>query len=324
MRDTVLILTNTMDPHADVMVQLLNRRNVPVIRFDPGDIPAAGKIAVRIENSVWRGEFETPDITFSMSQIKSIWHRRPTRWTPPPGDYGDEIAKFMKLEREHAFGGVWESTDCLWVNHPTKNFIANWKPFQLKLATQMGLEIPRTVVTNDPAQVIRFRDEIGSEIVFKTLTPASFESRSQYTHVLKDNNLELTENMEVTPGIYQQYVAKDFELRVTVIGDQVFSAALYSQENDLTKHDWRLGQSDGLRYGKHELPALIKTKCVALVRGLGLNFGAIDMIVTPEEHHVFLEINPSGQFGFIEQHVDYPLFSTLADLLEGTMPVTAS
>jgi glutathione synthase/RimK-type ligase-like ATP-grasp enzyme len=115
--------------------------------------------------------------------------------------------------------------------------------------------------------------------------------------------------------IFQAYVPKRFELRVTVIGNQVFAAEIHSQLTNHTRYDWRRYDLSRTPHLRHELPPEIQDKCVRLVEQLELSYGAIDMVLTPEGRYVFLEINPNGQYLWIEEQTGLPISAALCDLL---------
>jgi glutathione synthase/RimK-type ligase-like ATP-grasp enzyme len=118
--------------------------------------------------------------------------------------------------------------------------------------------------------------------------------------------------------IFQQYVPKRVELRVTVVGRRVFAAEIDSQASRSTRHDWRHYDDPNVQYRIHTLPPEMARACVRLVEALGLSFGAIDLIQTPEGKYVFLEINPNGQWGWIEDLTGLPISDAIADWLAGS------
>jgi glutathione synthase/RimK-type ligase-like ATP-grasp enzyme len=114
----------------------------------------------------------------------------------------------------------------------------------------------------------------------------------------------------------QEYVPKKVELRVTVIGSKTFAVEIHSQEHMDSKHDWRRGDPLQLRHKLVSLPSDVEAHCIELVSTMGLAFSAIDLIRTPEDKYIFLEINPNGQWAWIQQVLpEVPLRETLADLL---------
>ena len=104
------------------------------------------------------------------------------------------------------------------------------------------------------------------------------------------------------------------ELRITVVGKNVFAAEIHSQQKEATRHDWRR-DALALEHRNHPLPDDIKLKCIQLAKTFGLEFGAIDMILTPDGRYVFLEINPNGQWAWIEETTGLPISEALIELL---------
>ena len=119
----------------------------------------------------------------------------------------------------------------------------------------------------------------------------------------------------VAPLVIQEYVPKSLEVRATVVGSQVFAAAIHSQQSQRARHDWRHYDFDKTPHEAHTLPEGVSSLCIQLVQSLSLNFGAIDLVLTPDGRYVFLEINPSGQWLWIEELTDLPIGDAIADCL---------
>ncbi|HNW23351.1 MAG TPA: hypothetical protein PKH06_01150 [Candidatus Dojkabacteria bacterium] len=119
------------------------------------------------------------------------------------------------------------------------------------------------------------------------------------------------EGLGITPMIFQERITKVFDLRVTVIGEQVFGCKIVSKDLD-----WRLSQSKAdTIYTPFTLENSFAQKCIEMTRYLGLNFGAFDFVKSIEEEIFFLEVNPNGQWGFIEEKTGLPLSKAMAELL---------
>jgi glutathione synthase/RimK-type ligase-like ATP-grasp enzyme len=118
--------------------------------------------------------------------------------------------------------------------------------------------------------------------------------------------------------IFQELIPKALELRVTIVGNQVFSAAVDSQKSDVSQFDWR-EDGDGLinDWEPYALPQSIQRKLLALMDSLGLDYGAIDLILTPDGRYVFLEINPAGEFFWLEMQPGLAISGAVADVLVG-------
>ena len=150
------------------------------------------------------------------------------------------------------------------------------------------------------------------------LTAADGEKLVRYTEPVRPRDLLHVEDLRLCPLLVQPYVPKRLELRVTVVGHQVFAAAIDSQATNHTRLDWRRYDDAGTPITPFALPGEVANRCRALVQELGLRYGAIDLILTPDDRFVFLEINPNGQYLWIELATDLPISDAIADhLLEG-------
>ena len=140
----------------------------------------------------------------------------------------------------------------------------------------------------------------------------------RYTEPVRPRDLLHVEDLRLCPLLVQPYVPKRLELRVTVVGHQVFAAAIDSQATNHTRLDWRRYDDAGTPIAPFALPGEVANRCRALVHELGLRYGAIDLVLTPDDRFVFLEINPNGQYLWIELATDLPISDAIADhLLEG-------
>ena len=312
MPGTILILTNRFDPHADVMVQILNGRGINIVRLDPGDFPTLMTVSFFAGSGVWDGTMYLQSRKIDLMDVISVWHRRPS---PMRIINSAETSEFVHRETRRVLEGLWSNLDTFWVNHPTKDRIASNKPYQLKMAQQVGLKIPKTIITNDPGDLLRFYDDCAQDIVFKTLSPRLISHQAVYTSIVEPEHMAVREHIRHSPGIFQQRIHKQFDVRTTIIGHHVFSAAIISGDTPYSQLDWRRDRTGNLRYEIYELPCKVEQACRQLLDELGLSYGALDLVVDQDGEHWFLEINPGGQFGFIEQHTRQPMFATLADLL---------
>lgn len=321
MRDTILILSHMNDRHADRIIPLLESTHVRVLRFDTADFPLRATLRASCASErAWQGELHIQDHDLDFQAIRSIWFRRPTRFQFSP-TLGIEAAKFSQNEARSAIGGILRSLPCLWVNHPEKQVSADYKPFQLHLAQACGFVIPSTLLTNDPNEVMRFYQQSQENMIYKPLSTSTIqvdgdtEFSAIYTTRIDEKKLsEILPSVSTTACLFQQAIPKKIEIRVTVIGTSVFAAEIYSQHSPKSCVDFRQGYDD-LQYAVHVLPQNIVHQCLLLVHRLGLVFAAIDLILTPDDQYIFLEVNAAGQFGWIEDETGLPLYQTLATLL---------
>lgn len=318
MQDLILVLSYHKDCPAIEVFEAVQRRGRPALLIDPGDFPQSIALDVTFDGEAWQGCLTSQSERYELSCIKSIFYRRPTHYAvdsalPPT------VQAFAENEASKGFGGILRSLDCFWVSHPDALRAAAFKPRQLKVAASLGLRSPRSLITNDPAAALRFYEECEGRIIYKTLHGGNIAAGPDqydaiYTSIVTRQSLECIDRVKYTAHLFQEFIDKAFELRITVIGQQVFAAAVYSQHSQAARVDFRADYSD-LSYDVYRLPDEIAEKCRALVRRLGLQYGAIDMAVTPMGDFVFFEINPNGQYQWIEYYTKLPLTETLADLL---------
>lgn len=316
----VLIISNSQDIHSDVVENRLREKNVRVIRFNTDEFISSGiKLSFNLDISM--GYISTNNDKVNFSEISSVWYRRPgVIQTNIPDLYQRE---FAEKECDELVKQLYFSLDnALWVSKYSSLERARRKLPQLLVARDFGFEVPKTLITNSACEVRDFFKDCNGKTIYKTLrTPVIKPSEGPElwgipTTLLTDRHIESIELIENTGGIFQEYIAKQYEVRVTIIGKDIFAVKIDSQSEDSAKIDWR----DAVAFGKvkvlpHELPADIAEKCKRIISTYGLEFGAIDLILTPENKYIFLEVNCNGQWLWVEEYTNQPLIESMANLL---------
>lgn len=313
---TVLILAETLDPSADLMVMALAEREAEVVRVDLGWFPQDLNLEAELRHGRWTGRLTTLHHSVEL-EISAIWYRSPTTFRFP-----DPLSP---VERQHAhteaklgLGGVLTALPALWVNHPARNADAGYKPVQLAFAARSGLIVPPTLIRNEAAAVHSFaRQATETGLVSKLLGAATVNEEGRrkvrYSRRLDECRLRDLRGVEQTAHQFQQWVPKSYEVRMVVIGQRLFSVAIHAH-SEAARVDWR-SDYPALSYEALDPPEDVAVGVHAVMKELGLVLGAFDFIVTPEGRLVFLEVNPGGQYGWLETNIDVPLTVTLADLL---------
>ena len=311
----ILILTSDDDTHADRVEAALLRRDAEVARFDPAWFPSEAALAL----AVGRGGAAAGTLAFrgreiELERVRTLWRRRP----------GQPRAAMELVERESAavLADLWALLPARHVpGSPDALAHAGHKARQLLVAGRLGFELPSTLVTNDPDAFLTFHQGQRGGTISKRAAPsqrlaaADGEALVRYTEPVRPRDLVHVEDLRLCPVIVQPYVPKRLELRVTVVGTRVFAAAIHSQASNHTRYDWRRYDDARTRITPFALPPEVADRCVALVSALGLCYGAIDLVLTPDDRFVFLEINPNGQYLWIELATDLPISDAVADLL---------
>ncbi|MGC0421587.1 ATP-grasp ribosomal peptide maturase [Embleya sp. AB8] len=300
----MLVLTNRLDPAADLVVEHLNREGVPVFRCDTAEFPTELALSGTLADG-WAGTLDNGSRSLDLSAVRSAYFRRPEEFRMPDG-MSEAGRRFAAAQSRAGFLGVVGALPCLWVNHPSRDLDANRKPWQLAAARDLGLDPPRTVITNDPDTARRFAAEIGGPMITKSLGAAVS------TAVIDPDDLD--NSVRLCAHLFQEWIDKRHEVRLTVAGHQYFAIEIHAH-SDAARVDWRTDYAN-LIYKPTTVPEPVRNRVAALMNHFGLVFGAFDFIVTPEGYWRFLEVNPNGQWSWLEHETGVPISRAIADLLK--------
>ena len=259
-----------------------------------------------------RCEIEIDGSRLDLAQCRVGWWRRPQPFALDPG-LAPEAVAFAYSECNEAVAGLLAALSIPWVNPPDKDETAHHKPYQLAVASAVGLAVPRTVITNDPAAARRLIDELGPQrTVYKTFLAT--EQCWRETRVVKPEELAWLDRVRLAPLIFQEYVPAIHDVRVTVVGPAMFAAAISPAPGGYAI-DYRM-DIEGAAIEPVALPEAIARKLKKLLDRMGLRYGAIDLRRTPDDRYVFLEINPAGEWRFVEERTGQPITAAMAKLLK--------
>ena len=301
----ILIVTNKGDYTADFLILELNDREIDFVRFNTEDFPVRSSVNLEINTDKITGHIICDGRKVELSDITSVWYRRPVSSIPHVDITDEEDRKFVISECHDTLAGLWKLIDCFWVSHPECLARAESKILQLREANQIGFHVPKTLITSEPSCISGFYEQNQRAIIYKPLRHSRFTREGKfsllYTNLVTVEQAAEFDLVKHSPSLFQPYISKKLELRVTVVGESVFAAEIHSQSVNDAKIDWRKVDSRYIKHIPHQLPLDLESKCVSLVKKMGLSFGAIDLILTPEGDYVFLEINPNGQWAWIQQ-----------------------
>jgi glutathione synthase/RimK-type ligase-like ATP-grasp enzyme len=239
-----------------------------------------------------------------------VWWRRPTMPRANREIWDGSVRSFVADEWRHMLYGSLYAAGCTIVNDPVAEARAAYKPYQLHLAGVVGLRTPLTCITNDVSRAAAFVDTIrsgGGNVVYKALTSPRYHMGE--TRLL-DSPID-PEELELAPVIFQEFVPKGVDVRVTIVGQQLFAAKVHTRYSGLV--DWRVDPE--ATYEAFEIPPQIADDLVQLMETLGLRLGSFDLRVSASGDWFFLEVNPSGQFLFLEAACGWPISTCVARLL---------
>lgn len=287
----LLIITHKTDFTADFVINKLNQKQINYKRFNCEDI-LSYDCMVKL------------DTNFSYSilgenAINSVWFRRTQLPSIKELSLNEQI--YILNETDCLIKNLFSVIDAKWMSDPFSVYKAENKLFQLKLAKELGFEIPMTLITNDREQLKSFYKEQNEKIIIKPISQTRIDNKETpsfiFTNKVTQKQIDNLDNFDLTPCIYQKEIEKEYEIRVTVVGNNIFTASIDSQSDEETKIDWRKKK---LIFKAIEIPKRVENLCIEIVKKLNLSFGAIDLIKDKEGNYIFLEINPNGQWAWIE------------------------
>ena len=307
----ILIISHPADDHAVGVLGALDHVGYPAVLVDTARFPSDATLSQRFDGDQRHYGWSTDGRTIDLSTCRAGWWRRPQPFTLQPG-ISPDVMSFTYSECHEAVAGLWAALDLNWVNPPEFDEIAHHKPHQLAAAMEVGLPVPRTVITNDPNVARKFIAALGPErTVYKTFLAS--EQCWRETRVMRPDELELLDSVRLAPVIFQEYVPAVADVRVTVVGERMFAAAIIPAPGGY-ELDYRMDM-DGASFEPIELPGETKRGIHALMRRLGLVFGAVDLRRTPDDRYIFLEVNPAGEWRFVEERTNQQITYAVAELL---------
>ena len=296
----ILILSHKTDYTSDIVVDKLNQRRIQYYRLNSDDFQNVN-LVINFYQEI-------------KEEITSIWVRR---FSLPQEIITSQESNWLYQEYRAFIFNYIVSKKVRIMSDPYSIDKAENKSLQLSVAKDLGFNIPKTIITGNLEEIIKFRKYVNNSILIKPIYMNQINLENTefqiFSNILKDSDLENYKNYTSFPSIFQEYIDKEYEIRVTVVGNKIFSAKVDSQSNPITKVDWR---REKMKFEKYELPAEIEHICFELLEKLNLSFGAIDLIKSKNGIYYFLEINPNGQWGWIQFDTDQPIAEAIIEWLE--------
>jgi glutathione synthase/RimK-type ligase-like ATP-grasp enzyme len=306
----ILIVSAAADLHAAAVATELDRRGAAAIIADLSRFPRDGTLVMGFGVDPTERRLRLGHTAIDLNVVRAVWWRRPQ----PYGlrdDMVDAVALNFALHETHeAIEGLWLTLDAAWINDPARDTAAARKIWQLDVARSCGLTPPRTLVTNDPDAARAFAASQSGGVVYKAFQGS--ERAWRETRLLGEAEAAQLDAVVHAPVIFQECV-EGADLRVTIVGDQIFPAEIVLRPGAYPL-DFRMDIA-GATIRPCSLPDAVTAGLRRLMARLGLVYGAVDFRRKPDGEHVFLEINPGGQWLFVEDQTGQPVSAALADAL---------
>lgn len=325
MPSRVLIVTKSDDNSCIESVSAaLAARGLQAFRFDSDRFPGEVRLVARQDDQADEVSLEdqAAGARVALADLVAVWYRRLDVAARLPATLAPKLRPAAVLESRTVVQGLLAAIPAFRLDPPEHVRLASHKALQLRVAREVGLAVPRTLTTNDPAAVHAFWRACDGRVVTKVLSSFAVHDEAgreqvMFTTRLHEADLDaLGNSLDLCPMTFQEEVPKALELRATVVGQRVFCAAVDAAVLAGAEVDWRRrGAELCAAWLPHRLPDDVAARLLRLARYFGLNYGAADIIVRPDGTHVFLEINPGGEFFWLEPAL--PISAALAAVLAG-------
>ncbi|MGS2762104.1 MvdC/MvdD family ATP grasp protein [Sinomicrobium sp. M5D2P9] len=320
----ILIITHSKDNASIAAVSgFLKESGAQVIRFNVDEYPLKYRLSSRFENSAWQVFLDVDENRESLHDITAVWYRRSHNLAAGLQNIleGTYLTSAQKEIRRTLFGML-ESMPCFQIDRFSKYRRLDSKEEQMKIASSLGLRIPDTCITNNPEEARDFvRSHPQGTIVKMQSSFAIYREGKEhvvFTNVVSEKDLDAIDTLQYCPMQFQEKLEKARELRVTIVGNAVFTYAIDSAKLENAKIDWRReGNTLLSQWEPYALPEDIREKLLRLMDVYEVNYGAIDIIVTPQDEYYFLEINAAGEYLWLDRLANGAISEHLARVLTG-------
>ena len=315
MNEKILLIGREKDPHIKGIQNELQLLNEEYFLID--SLTIKDRISVQKEEEKFVAHLQVDNQTIDLENIKSVWNSNALRIINEE-NIVEESKEFVNKEWTEGIMSMWNTVNGVWVNHPLVISAIGNRVKQLQIASEIGFSIPQTIVTNNSEIVNEFFAQCDEEMICKTLASSQGlpSGKMIFSHKISKKDLEFSDELQYAPVMFQEYIPKKTEFRVTIIGNTIHSAEIYSQKSEKTKYDWRnYDDFSKTPYVESKLPEEISEKLLKTMKKFNLNFGACDLIRTPNDEFVFLEINPNGRWWWIQELTKMEISKSIAKFL---------
>ncbi|MFD7445933.1 ATP-grasp ribosomal peptide maturase [Streptomyces sp. NPDC059909] len=316
----VLVVAEQLDAAADMVVDQLNQRDVPVMRFDVADFPQQLTLAGTHlpQDPGWEGTIDDGRRTARLEEVRAVYWRRPAR-PLIAGTVPEPYATWAQNQADAAILNVLAALPGVpWINNPHADRLAAHKPQQLVAATRCGLTVPRSIITNSPDAARRFAKEVDGPLICKPILGGRLDVGGERRLMVATHRVDPTDfddSIRTTAHYFQEDIPKAYEVRLIAVGDQVFGGKLITT-SEAAGTDWRTDYHH-IEYDTVHVPDDVATAVRRFLAYYGIAFGAFDFAVTPAGRWVFFENNPAGTWGWVENRTGLPIAAAHAEYLLG-------
>jgi len=320
--ETILLVTHSKDYFTiDHVLEAVSDLGYRPFRFNTDLFPLKLKLSLKLTGNNKELSFldENGNASLNINDIRAIWLRK--IWMPIIDEDMDPVFRngCITESRETLMIFLKELESAFWIDSITHVKKAENKFYQLRMANKAGLKIPKTLISNNPEEVREFFHQVNGKMIAKLLTPLTISmagnTPSVRTNRIQAEDLEDLESLRYSPMAFQECIEKKYELRIIYVDGELFTGAVDSRNTPGGETDWRASNPGTLKWEKFLVPEQVSSKIHEFMTRIGLHFGALDVILEPDGDYVFLEVNPTGEWGMLERDLGLPISKAIARAL---------
>lgn len=297
----ILLMGPVGDPMMRSVGAALEARQAEFVRINTEDVPNTVRFELELPSRA--GAFYLTDgRVLKLSEIQAIYHRVGFSNFEVYKEYSEDEVAFVNFECQSAFHGWLNCHPGLVINRPAASGSNASKPYQIALVEDLGLAIPKTMVTNLSETARDFYDFVGGQAIYKSISYVR-----SIVQVMKEEDLARLDTLKNCP-IQMQERIEGFDVRVHVVDEAVFPTRILTSESD-----YRYDKQSELE--PYQLEKDLEDTCRRVAAALGLVLAGIDLRITPAGKAYCFEVNPSPAFGWYEDRTGQGISGAVADLL---------
>ncbi len=317
----VLCLTHKKDFYVpELLERCLLKYGLKMVRMDTDTYPLNVELTAFQSNQCTSGELIIDEQTYQLDDFCAVYFRKNMQCNLTEELSGDTLKQASREATAAKNAILYAMESAFWFDNPFDIQRAENKQLQLISAKRVGLTIPNSLLSNRPDSVKGFYQQEHGEIITKMLTPlTNFMQSSRsfvYTSKVKEEHLTQLASLKLCPMQFQREIEKSYELRVIYVDGKCFTGKISTKAIiDGNKPDWRRASANDFSWQKYQLPNEICVKIAQLMQQLSLRFGALDLIKSTNNDYVFLEVNPCGEWGMLQQELNLPIAEHIAECI---------
>ncbi|WP_144731469.1 hypothetical protein [Candidatus Nitrosocosmicus arcticus] len=316
----VLILTKKMDIESDLLGIQFLKNGIDYVKITEEDIPLNFHFEFKIgkvnDSILHIGNRKViPDeikiVLFRYFDLKFLNY------------YSGVNQMYFAQQWYQAFNCLPIALDALWINNPQRTFDAENRLNQLLLAQKIGFSIPETLITNEMEAAKKFFKRFRKSTIVKVLHHHEIYLKQKsyrfLTNIVETSHLSKFDELTYAPVIFQKKIENDSEIRVTVVNEKTFSCRISTNQEKRKFSDLHKIKEKELIFSEINIDKKMEKLCINLNRKLGLLVSSIDFVQGKNGDLFFLEINPIGDWNWIEKHTNLPITKSMFDFVDGLL-----